>query len=182
MGAVTITFNSIAGIELRLPQRKARPHRSLLDVLARGRGTWWSEARCSLAVWAADDLAVGTGAQTSGARRRRKRGRGGGEGRGGGGTLEPQPPRSPGTEARWGASQGVLPANHHADHPGFAGLSAVIVGLILLVKGRPNARLAADIAGVSAADRVVDIGCGPGGAVREAARRGACATGVDPPR
>ena len=74
-----------------------------------------------------------------------------------------------------------LPANHHADHPGFAGLSAVIIGMVLLVKGRANARLAADVADVSATDRVVDIGCGPGGAVREAARRGARATGVDPP-
>lgn len=74
----------------------------------------------------------------------------------------------------------ALPANHHADHPGFTGVSAVIVGLILLVKGEPNARLAADTAGVSAGDRVVDIGSGPGGAVREAARRGAHATGVEP--
>ena len=30
--------------------------------------------------------------------------------------------------------------------------------------------------------RVVDVGCGPGGAVRVAARRGATATGVDPAR
>jgi ubiquinone/menaquinone biosynthesis C-methylase UbiE len=40
--------------------------------------------------------------------------------------------------------------------------------------------LAVDIASVSAADHVVDIGCGPGVAVRTAAGRGARATGIDP--
>lgn len=54
------------------------------------------------------------------------------------------------------------------------------VGLVLLLMGRASARLAVDLAGVGAGDRVVDVGCGPGGAVREAARRGAAATGVDP--
>jgi ubiquinone/menaquinone biosynthesis C-methylase UbiE len=44
------------------------------------------------------------------------------------------------------------------------------------------ARIAADIAGLSAADRLVDVGCGPGTAVRVAARRGASAVGVDPSR
>lgn len=42
------------------------------------------------------------------------------------------------------------------------------------------ARLAADLAGVSNTDRVIDVGCGPGTAVREAARRGARAIGIDP--
>ena len=37
-----------------------------------------------------------------------------------------------------------------------------------------------DLADLGPADRVVDVGCGPGAAVREAARRGAAATGVDP--
>ena len=78
------------------------------------------------------------------------------------------------------AASEVLPVNHHADHPGFSGVTGAIVGLILLVMGRANARLAADVTGVADSDRVVDIGCGPGGAVREAARRGARATGVDP--
>lgn len=73
-----------------------------------------------------------------------------------------------------------LPVNHHADHPGFAGAMGVCIGLALLAMGRASARLAADLTGVSAGDTVVDIGCGPGGAVREAARRGATATGVDP--
>ncbi len=73
-----------------------------------------------------------------------------------------------------------LPVNHHADHPGFAGPMGALVGLVLMLMGRPSARLAADLTGVSAADTVVDIGCGPGSAVREAVRRGAAATGVDP--
>lgn len=42
------------------------------------------------------------------------------------------------------------------------------------------ARALAEIAGVSAEDRLVDVGCGPGAAVREAARHGATATGIDP--
>jgi ubiquinone/menaquinone biosynthesis C-methylase UbiE len=73
-----------------------------------------------------------------------------------------------------------LPVNHHADHPGFSGLTGALFGLMFLVVGRTNARLATDLARVTEADRVVDIGCGPGRAVREAARRGARAVGVDP--
>jgi ubiquinone/menaquinone biosynthesis C-methylase UbiE len=70
--------------------------------------------------------------------------------------------------------------NHHADHPGFAGVTGLLCGLLFLAIGRAKARLAVDIASVSATDRVVDIGCGPGVAVRAAAGRGARATGVDP--
>ena len=50
-----------------------------------------------------------------------------------------------------------------------------------MLAGRGSvARLAADLAAVSRADHVVDVGCGPGTAAREAARRGARVTGVDP--
>jgi ubiquinone/menaquinone biosynthesis C-methylase UbiE len=70
--------------------------------------------------------------------------------------------------------------NHHADHPGFSGLTGAIVGVILLWMGRANARLAAEVTGVCAGDRVIDVGCGPGGAAQEAARRGASVVGVDP--
>lgn len=73
-----------------------------------------------------------------------------------------------------------LAVNHHADHPGFGGLTGSLFAAIFLVNGRANARLAADITQPSPADYVVDIGCGPGNAVRTAARRGARATGVDP--
>ncbi len=38
------------------------------------------------------------------------------------------------------------------------------------------------MAKVGRGDRVIDIGCGPGAAVREAARNGAIATGIDPDR
>lgn len=70
--------------------------------------------------------------------------------------------------------------NHHGDHPGFAGVTGTLFGLVFLLKGGRNARFAADVAQVSATDHVVDIGCGPGTAARTAARRGARVTGVDP--
>jgi ubiquinone/menaquinone biosynthesis C-methylase UbiE len=73
-----------------------------------------------------------------------------------------------------------LAANHHADHPGFAGPSGAAMGLLFAAMGRRNARLVADLAAVGPGDRVVDVGCGPGTAVREAARRGATAVGIDP--
>jgi ubiquinone/menaquinone biosynthesis C-methylase UbiE len=73
-----------------------------------------------------------------------------------------------------------LPVNHHADHAGFSGLVGALFALVFLVVGRASARLAVDLAGVASGDRVIDIGCGPGEAVRQAARRGATATGVDP--
>lgn len=73
-----------------------------------------------------------------------------------------------------------LPVNHHADHPGFSGLLGAVFGLLFLIVGRASARLAVDTAAVSPSDSVVDIGCGPGEAARQAARRGATVTGVDP--
>jgi ubiquinone/menaquinone biosynthesis C-methylase UbiE len=70
--------------------------------------------------------------------------------------------------------------NHHGDHPGFAGVTGLVAGLGMLIRGRGYARLAVDLASVSDADRVLDVGCGPGSAVRAAAHRGASAVGVDP--
>ncbi|MGH3782852.1 MAG: class I SAM-dependent methyltransferase [Pseudonocardiaceae bacterium] len=70
--------------------------------------------------------------------------------------------------------------NHHADHPGFAGVTGLLIGLIMSLAGGAVARLAADLTAVSEADRVVDVGCGPGTAAREAGRRGARVVGVDP--
>lgn len=72
------------------------------------------------------------------------------------------------------------PVNHHADHHGFAGVTGLLAGIAILVKGRGRARKVVDLASVSDADRVIDIGSGPGSAVRAAARRGARAVGVDP--
>ncbi|MGI8817104.1 MAG: class I SAM-dependent methyltransferase [Pseudonocardia sp.] len=70
--------------------------------------------------------------------------------------------------------------NHHAGHPGFAGVTGLFAGLAMSVTGKSAARLVADLAALSGTDTVVDVGCGPGSAVREAARRGARVTGVDP--
>ncbi|MCV7278918.1 class I SAM-dependent methyltransferase [Mycolicibacterium flavescens] len=77
-------------------------------------------------------------------------------------------------------SAGDLPVNHHADHPGFSGVMGALVGVVLLAMGRSVARLAAESTAVGPEDTVVDIGCGPGGAARVAARRGAAVIGVDP--
>src|SRR5689334_547529 len=71
-------------------------------------------------------------------------------------------------------------ANHHAHQPGFAGVSGLLAGLTMTVGRGAVAHLAADVAEVSRGDRVVDVGCGPGTAAREAARRGAEVTGIDP--
>ena len=70
--------------------------------------------------------------------------------------------------------------NHHAHHGGFAGPSGLLVGLTMTIGRGGDAALANRLAGVGPADRVVDVGCGPGTAVRAAARRGASVTGVDP--
>lgn len=58
--------------------------------------------------------------------------------------------------------------------------TGILVGLIMLLMGRANARRAISATSVSDNDRVVDIGCGPGSAARTAARRGAQVTGIDP--
>jgi trans-aconitate methyltransferase len=56
-----------------------------------------------------------------------------------------------------------------------------IVTALSMTAGRgPLARAVADADELTPADRLVDIGCGPGTAVRMAARRAATATGIDP--
>ena len=70
--------------------------------------------------------------------------------------------------------------NHHAHHPGFRGLSGLLAAASMTVGRQANAALAIDLAELDASDHVVDIGCGPGAAVRRAARTGARATGIDP--
>ena len=69
---------------------------------------------------------------------------------------------------------------HYAGHQPFYGFSGFVLGLTFLVGRKKDARLACDLTGVGAGDDVVDIGCGPGVALRQARRRGAGATGVDP--
>ncbi|HEY5990534.1 MAG TPA: methyltransferase domain-containing protein [Streptosporangiaceae bacterium] len=59
-------------------------------------------------------------------------------------------------------------------------MSGLVIGAVMLVGRGAVSRLVADLARVGPGDRVLDVGCGPGGAAREAARRGAAVTGVDP--
>ena len=70
--------------------------------------------------------------------------------------------------------------NHHAHHHGFSGLSGVLAALSMTVGRDGDARLAAELTGLAPGDRLVDLGCGPGAAVRHAARRGVHVTGIDP--
>jgi len=56
----------------------------------------------------------------------------------------------------------------------------LLTALSMTVGRGPAARTTAELAELTPDDHVVDIGCGPGTAVRVAARRCADATGVDP--
>jgi SAM-dependent methyltransferase len=74
-----------------------------------------------------------------------------------------------------------LVPNHHADQPGFKGLSGLVAAIGFNVGRDGDADLAIRLTGVSAADDVVDIGCGPGVAARRAAAAGAASVvGIDP--
>lgn len=70
--------------------------------------------------------------------------------------------------------------NHHAHHPGFAGPAGFFAAASMTLAGRRRARLADRLAGLRPGDSVADIGCGPGGAARWAARRGAEVFAIDP--
>src|SRR6516225_4696205 len=70
--------------------------------------------------------------------------------------------------------------NHHAHYPGFAGPAGFLAGASMVLGGEGNARLAERLSELAAGDAVADIGCGPGTAVRLAARLGASVVGVDP--
>jgi len=69
--------------------------------------------------------------------------------------------------------------HRHVPAP-LAHLFGTLSALTMAVGRGKAARAVADLASLDAGDRVVDVGCGPGMAVREAARRGAEATGIDP--
>jgi SAM-dependent methyltransferase len=62
----------------------------------------------------------------------------------------------------------------------FEGVLGLVFGWAMAIRRGRSTRLIADLAGVRAGDRVVDVGCGPGTFLREAAERGATAVGVDP--
>jgi ubiquinone/menaquinone biosynthesis C-methylase UbiE len=70
--------------------------------------------------------------------------------------------------------------NHHADHPGFAGVGGLVAALSMIRGRTPMARLAITLTGASAGEDVVDVGCGPGVACRVAAEAGMNVAGVDP--
>ena len=74
----------------------------------------------------------------------------------------------------------TLAPNHHAHHPGFAGLSGFLAA-ITFTRGRDaDAALAIRLAQLTAGDRLVDIGSGPGVAARRGASLGAEVVAVDP--
>lgn len=72
------------------------------------------------------------------------------------------------------------PPNHHADHPGFSGLRGLVAAVMFLFGRDDAARLAIELAALTHGDRLVDVGCGPGVAVRRARALGAEAIGTDP--
>jgi ubiquinone/menaquinone biosynthesis C-methylase UbiE len=73
-----------------------------------------------------------------------------------------------------------FPPNHHGEARHHGGVLGYLAGLTMLVGRGRDARLVMRLTDLTAADRLVDIGCGPGTAVRIAARSGAETTGVDP--
>jgi ubiquinone/menaquinone biosynthesis C-methylase UbiE len=70
--------------------------------------------------------------------------------------------------------------NHHANYPGFTGVTGLIAAATMAVGREGDAKLAAQLSRLHTGDRVVDVGCGPGTAVRRATRLGALVIGVDP--
>lgn len=70
--------------------------------------------------------------------------------------------------------------NHHAHYPGFAGPIGFLAAASMVLGREGDARLAERLSGLARGDTVVDVGCGPGSAVRHAARLGASTVGVDP--
>ena len=76
-------------------------------------------------------------------------------------------------------TQPIAP-NHHHDFKEFSGIVGLVAGLTMVPGRGPVSRFAADTVDVQPADHVVDIGSGPGAGAREAARRGARVTGIEP--
>ncbi len=74
----------------------------------------------------------------------------------------------------------ALTPNHHAHFPGFAGVGGLLAALSFTVGRGGDADLAVRLTGIGPGDQVVDVGCGPGVAVRRAAASGASVVGIDP--
>lgn len=71
-------------------------------------------------------------------------------------------------------------ANHHAHHPGFAGVTGVLAAISFLFGRGDGADLVVRLAALRSGERVVDVGCGPGVAAVRARSLGADVIGVDP--
>ncbi len=72
------------------------------------------------------------------------------------------------------------PPNHHANYPDFAGVAGLIAALSMTFGRKGDALLVVRLSGMESGDVVVDVGCGPGVAVRYGARLGAKVIGIDP--
>jgi ubiquinone/menaquinone biosynthesis C-methylase UbiE len=70
--------------------------------------------------------------------------------------------------------------NHHAGQGSFGGVAGLAAGLTMVLGRQGDARWAIELTDAEPGERVVDVGCGPGAAVRHAARAGLNVTGVDP--
>jgi ubiquinone/menaquinone biosynthesis C-methylase UbiE len=70
--------------------------------------------------------------------------------------------------------------NHHAGQGEFTGLTGWLAGLSMAFGRSATSAWAIELTGAAPGDRAVDIGCGPGAAVRYAARVGIDVVGVDP--
>jgi ubiquinone/menaquinone biosynthesis C-methylase UbiE len=73
-----------------------------------------------------------------------------------------------------------LAPNHHAHHPGFSGLSGLVAAISFTHGRAADAKLAIRLAELTAGDRLVDVGSGPGVAAHRAASLGAEVVAVDP--
>jgi ubiquinone/menaquinone biosynthesis C-methylase UbiE len=73
-----------------------------------------------------------------------------------------------------------LTPNHHAHYPGFAGVGGLLAALRFTVGRGADADLAIRLTGIGPSDHAVDVGCGPGVAVRRAAASAASVVGIDP--
>jgi ubiquinone/menaquinone biosynthesis C-methylase UbiE len=78
------------------------------------------------------------------------------------------------------AGRTALTPNHHAHYPAFAGVGGLLAAVSFIVGRGADADLALRLTDIGPRDYVVDVGCGPGVAVRRAAAAAASVVGIDP--